>query len=106
MQHILAMVDSNSNRVECHNSFDPTREDFNDEDPGEGMKAFFANKKEDSQTTYKDDDYKQIEHFDPVYQGIHDMKNREEFGQSITYRMFLEATQFTGSAAIHSFGID
>ena len=105
MDHVLAMVDFNSNGFDCHNYFDSTREDFNHEDPGDVIRVVVANKKEDSQITYKDDSYEWIDYTDSVYQCIHDMRNREEFGQSITARMFLETTLFTGSEPIHSFGL-
>ena len=55
MEYVLAMVDSNSNRIKCHNSFNPTQEDFNDEDFDEVIGAVIANKKVDSQMTYKDE---------------------------------------------------
>ena len=80
MEHVLAMVDSNSNGIECHNSFDSTQKDFNNEDPGEVIGAIVAIKKEDSQTTYKNDDYKCVNHNNQDFQDIHNMVNQENNG--------------------------
>lgn len=97
------MVDANLYVVECHNSFNPIQGD-----PGEVIGGIVTNKNESHNDgiIYEDDSYEWIAHTDPVYEGIHNIRNREEFGQSINKRMFLEATLFTGSKPIHSFGLD
>ena len=35
MEHVLAVIYSNSNATKCHGSFEPTQENFDNEDPGE-----------------------------------------------------------------------
>ena len=75
MEHMLAVIDSNSNTTKCHDFFEPTKEDFDNENCGEVIGATIAIKKEDSQTTYKDDDYKYVDHNNQEFSGIGDMVN-------------------------------
>ena len=48
MEYVLAMIDSNSNGIDGHNSIDQTRKDFDNEDLGEVIIAVVAIKEEDS----------------------------------------------------------
>ena len=61
-EHVLAVIDSNSNVTEYNDSVETTQGDFDNEDPGEVTRAIVAIKKEDGQTTYRDDDYKYVNH--------------------------------------------
>ena len=102
MEHVLAVIQSNSNITKFHGSFEPIQEDFNNEDPGEVIGAIVAIKKEDSQTSYKDDDYEYMDHNNQEFQDILNMVNQEDCGrQSISKRIFLESTLFTQSEPIH-----
>ena len=58
----------------------PTWEDFDNEDPGEVIGAIVAIKKEDSQTTYKDNDYNYMDHNNRKFQDILNMVNQEDCG--------------------------
>ena len=45
MEHVLAVIDSNSNVTEYHSCVEPTQEDFDDEDPGEVIGVIFPSRK-------------------------------------------------------------
>ena len=71
--------------------------------PIEVIGAIIAVKEEDSQTSYKDDNYKYMHHINQEFQDILNMVNQGGCArQSISKRIFLESTLFTRSEPIYT----